>query len=58
MLVDEHEMGDVPIHPQGPEMSVLSATALNPPEYDVVEVSHNGYAFMDQPVFHMRRVIF
>jgi hypothetical protein len=26
-------------------------------EVDLIEVSHNGYAFMEQPVFHMRRVM-
>ena len=24
---------------------------------DFIEVSHNGYAFMDDPVFHLRRVL-
>ena len=27
------------------------------PDVDLIEVSHNGYAFMTDPVFHLRRVI-
>ncbi|MHB0877081.1 MAG: alginate lyase family protein [Anaerolineae bacterium] len=28
------------------------------PEADLLEVSHNGYAYLEQPVFHLRRVLY
>jgi len=28
------------------------------PELDLVELSHNGYAFLSEPVFHQRRVFY
>jgi hypothetical protein len=28
------------------------------PDVDVIEVSHNGYAYLDEPIFHLRRVFF
>jgi hypothetical protein len=56
--VDGHIMGAVP--DTSPRIRCLRTFChrFEPgPEVDLVEVSHNGYAFMNEPVFHLRRVL-
>lgn len=59
ILVDEHEMGKVPDTP----VRVRGVRSFchkfeSGQDFDVIEVSHNGYAFMEDPVFHLRRVFY
>ena len=57
--VDNTPMGRVP--DTAPEVRCLRAFChrFDPsPSVDVIEVSHNGYAFLPEPVFHLRRVLF
>lgn len=57
--VDGLSMGQVPDTP--PEVRCLRTfchRVESTPSLDVVEVSHNGYAFLSEPVFHVRRVFF
>ncbi len=56
--VDGHPMGTVP--DTSPRIRCVRAFChrFEPgPDVDIVEVSHNGYAFMEEPIFHLRRVI-
>jgi hypothetical protein len=56
--VDEHEMEQFLRLLQMSELYVHSAACFDSTEaVDLVEVSHNAYAYMKEPVFHMRRVI-
>jgi len=57
--VDDHLMGRVPDWPaRFRGVRTFCHRFESAKHYDAVEVSHNGYAFMDEPVFHLRRVIF
>jgi hypothetical protein len=57
--VDRHEMGTVPdTTPNIRTVRTFCHSFESTESYDAVEVSHNGYAFMEEPVFHLRRVIF
>ena len=57
--VDQHEMGTVPeTAPNIRTVRTFCHRFESTKSYDAVEVSHNGYAFMEEPVFHLRRVIF
>jgi len=56
--VDDHRMGMVP--DTSPRIRCVRTFChrFEPgPDVDMVEVSHNGYAFMEDPIFHLRRVI-
>lgn len=56
--VDGHKMGAVPdTLPNIRPVRTFCHKFETSPEIDLVEVSHNGYAFIDSPVFHLRRVI-
>ncbi|MBN1579557.1 MAG: alginate lyase family protein [Anaerolineae bacterium] len=56
--VDNHKMGDVPDTSSRIRCLRTFCHRFEPgPDVDLIEVSHNGYAFMEQPVFHLRRVI-
>ncbi|MBN1640981.1 MAG: alginate lyase family protein [Anaerolineae bacterium] len=56
--VDDHAMGDVPGTSARIRCVRTWCHRFEPgPEVDLVEVSHNGYASMADPVFHLRRVI-
>lgn len=58
VLVDGHEMGVVPdTSPQVRGVRTWCHRFQTGPDLDLVEVSHNGYAYMDEPVFHLRRVL-
>ncbi len=57
--VDGHLMGRVPEWPARYRgVRTFCHRFETTRRYDAVELSHNGYAFMEEPVFHLRRVIF
>jgi hypothetical protein len=56
--VDDYRMGSAP--DTADEVRSLRAfchDVRSSPEFDVVEISHNGYCHMPEPVFHRRRVL-
>ncbi len=56
--VDDHRMGSVP--DTADEIRCLRTFChefRSAPDLDLVEMSHNGYSFMPEPVFHRRRVL-
>ena len=56
--IDDHIMGAVPdTNPRTRCLRTFCHRFEPGAEVDLVEVSHNGYAFMDEPVFHLRRVL-
>lgn len=56
--VDDHKMGQVPDTSSRIRCLRTWCHRFEPgPDIDLIEVSHNGYAFMEDPVFHLRRVI-
>jgi hypothetical protein len=58
LLVDNHKMGSVPNTSEDIRcVRTFCHQFKSTPDFDLVEVSHNGYAFLEEPVFHMRRVI-
>ncbi len=58
VLVDGHEMGVVPdTSPQVRGVRTWLHRFESGPDLDIIEVSHNGYAYMDEPVFHRRLVL-
>lgn len=57
--VDSRPLGIVP--DTSPEVRCLRTFCHrfeSSPKIDLVEVSHNGYAFLPEPVFHLRRVFY
>jgi len=57
--VDKHKMGThSDILPNVRGVRTFCHKFETSPEIDLVEISHNGYAFMEDPVFHLRRVIY
>jgi hypothetical protein len=57
LFVDDHTMGTVPgvTRVRGVRTHCHEFTETG--NYQLIDISHNGYAFMDDPVFHRRRVI-
>jgi heparinase II/III-like protein len=56
--VDDHIMGTVPDTSSRIRCLRTFCHRFEPgPDVDLIEVSHNGYAFMEEPVFHLRRVL-
>jgi hypothetical protein len=56
--VDDYAMGQVPdTHGEIRTLRTFCHEFRSSPEVDVVDISHNGYAFMPEPVFHRRRVL-
>jgi hypothetical protein len=57
--VDGRDMGFVPDTSPGVRgLRTFCHRFESSHEVDLVELSHNGYAFLAEPVFHLRRVIF
>jgi hypothetical protein len=57
--VDSQRMGQVPdTSPLVRCLRTFCHRFESSPELDLVEVSHNGYAFLPEPVFHLRRVFY
>lgn len=58
VLVDDHTMGEHPdVIPSARGVRIFCHNFEPGGEYDYVRISHNGYAYMEDPVFHMRQVI-
>ncbi|MBN1935199.1 MAG: alginate lyase family protein [Anaerolineae bacterium] len=56
--VDDHKMGQVPnTSSRSRCLRTWRHRFESGPDVDLIEVSHNGYAFMEEPIFHLRRVI-
>jgi hypothetical protein len=56
--VDNHRMGTVPGTSERIRCLRTFCHRFEPgPEVALIEVSHNGYASMEEPVFHLRRVL-
>jgi hypothetical protein len=57
LFVDDHIMGTVPgvTRVRGVRTHCHKCTETG--NYQLIDISHNGYAFMKDPVFHRRRVI-
>ena len=58
VLVDGHKMGDTP----NTAVSVRGTRTFfsrfeSSPTHDLIEIMHNGYCYMEYPVYHERRVI-
>jgi hypothetical protein len=57
--VDDHRMGEAPETTwEVRGVRTFCHRFETTDEVDLVEVSHNGFAFMPEPVFHLRRVIY
>ena len=57
LYVDDHEMGTVPgVTRTRGVRTYLHAFEENE-NYQLIDISHNGYDFMDDPMFHRRRVV-
>jgi hypothetical protein len=57
LYVDDHTMGTVPGVTRVRGVRTHCHEFKETGNYQLVDISHNGYAFMDDPVFHRRRVI-
>lgn len=58
ILVDDHVMGEHPdVIPTARGVRLFCHQFRTEEQFDLLEVSHNGYAYMDDPVFHKRRVV-
>lgn len=57
VYIDDHEMGTVPgvTHTRG--VRTYLHAFEEQADYSLIDISHNGYAFMDDPIFHRRRVV-
>lgn len=57
LYVDDHVMGDFPGvgRVRGVRGIVHEFTSL--PDKKIIDVSHNGYVYMEDPVFHRRQVV-
>ncbi len=57
LYVDDHCMGDVPGVTRVRGVRMVIHSFKRDKDYFLIDVSHNGYAFMDDPVFHRRKVV-
>ena len=57
LYVDDHEMGTVPNVTRVRGVRTFCHDFGKKEGYSLIDISHNGYAFMDDPIFHRRRVI-
>jgi hypothetical protein len=57
VYIDDHEMGTVPGITRVRGVRTYCHRFEETEDYQVIDISHNGYAFMDDPVFHRRRVV-
>ena len=57
--VDGRNMGEVPDTPPTVRgLRTFCHTVETSPTMDLIELSHNGWSFLDEPVFHRRRVLY
>jgi hypothetical protein len=57
VLIDDHEMGTIPGVTRVRGVRNYCHRFEETADYSVIDLSHNGYAFTDDPIFHRRRVI-
>jgi hypothetical protein len=57
LYVDNRTMGEVPDTIRQRGVRTYCHNFVETPLYQLIDISHNGYAFMSDPVFHRRRVI-
>lgn len=58
VLVDDHVMGEHPdVIPTARGVRLFCHRFETKEKYDRLVVSHNGYAYMEEPVFHKRSVV-
>ncbi|MDL2228846.1 heparinase II/III family protein [Treponema sp. OttesenSCG-928-L16] len=57
LYVDDHEMGTVPNVSRVRGVRTFCHDFRETEFYQIIDLSHNGYVFMDDPVFHRRRAI-
>ena len=58
VYVDDHEMGSVPKVTRVRGVRTWCHTFETTGRYALIDISHNGYAYMQDPVFHRRKVVF
>ena len=57
LYVDDHLMGTIPGITKVRGVRTHCHKFEETADYQLIDISHNGYAFMDDPVFHRRRAI-
>ena len=57
LYVDDHNMGDVPEVQRVRGVRGVVHEFTDNGAYRVIDISHNGYVFMDDPVFHRRQIV-
>ena len=57
LYIDDHEMGSMPGVERIRGVRTYCHRFEETENYSIIDLSHNGYAFMEDPVFHRRRVI-
>lgn len=56
LYIDDHEMGSEPGVKKTRGVRTYLHEFTDTPQMQLIDISHNGYAFMDDPMFHRRRV--
>nr|WP_314458688.1 alginate lyase family protein [uncultured Clostridium sp.] len=57
LYVDDHEMGAVPGISRVRGVRTYCHRFEETSEYQIIDISHNGYVFTEDPIYHRRRVI-
>lgn len=56
LYIDDHEMGSEPGLKKVRGVRTYLHAFTDTPQMQLIDISHNGYAYMDDPMFHRRRV--
>ena len=57
LYIDDHEMGTVPGVTRTRGVRTYCHAFIDDGRIQLIDLSHNGYAFLDDPIFHRRRVL-
>ena len=57
LYVDDHEMGTVPGISRVRGVRTYCHRFEETNQYQIIDISHNGYVYTDDPIYHRRRVI-
>lgn len=57
LYVDDHEMGTVPGVSRVRGVRTFLHEFIETEDFAVIDISHNGYVFTDDPIYHRRRVV-
>lgn len=57
LYVDDHTMGEVPEVTRVRGVRGICHQFTDDDRFYIIDISHNGYAFMDDPVFHRRHIV-